>query len=307
MSEELSRESLAKSEKVIGQLYPVLVNKEGKVLEGHHRLASNPKWKKKVVETKTPIEDILVRMHAHHRRRIPQEETRTLLIALAQQLKNAGIKKENIASEIVKIAPYSEGYIQRLLPYEYKKPEKVEAGKISAHISQQKAILASLVECARCHEGRRDTVEYKGENLCPKCLELAKYKPEKRAVEISKPKVEVKTHKPKESWAQRKAVMTPQVSKMEETVLIKLEQKGLHPQAQKQFCLRSTTPDYYFPRQNLACYLDGPVHKGREDRDEAIRELLTKRYGVRVVSIGYEGSSEATINKIVNDIVEATK
>lgn len=301
MSEEVDKESLAKSEKVIGQLYPVLVNRKGEVLEGHHRLKSNPKWKRKVVETKSRIEDILVRMHAHHRRRIPQEETRALLIELAQQLKNVGIKKENIASELVKIAPYSKGYIRQLLPIEYKRAEKVEAGKISAQISQQKAILASLVECRRCHLASRETVD----GLCPSCREKAGYKPEKaRAAE---PRVSTTVTKPKESWTQRKAVMTPQVSKMEDTVLVKLAEKGLHPEVQKTFCLRSTRPDYYFRKENLAVYLDGAVHKGREDRDQALRELLQKRHGVKVVSIGYEGSSEATVNKIVEDIAEALK
>jgi len=138
-----------------------------------------------------------------------------------------------------------------------------------------------------------------------------KYKMVQMAREIAelvpqKPKVEAKEYKPKETWAHRKAVMMPQISKMEEAVLVKLEQKGLHPEVQKEFCLRSTRPDYYFPQQNLAIYLDGAeVHKGREDRDEAIRELLIKRHGVRVVNIAYEGTSQTAQDEIVRKIERA--
>ena len=305
MSEEFSKESLAKSEKVIGQLYPRLVNQKGKSLDGDHRFAANPKWEKKVIETKNRAEEILVRMHAHHRRRVPQEETKAMLTELAQQLEKTGIKKEDIATELVKITPYVQRYVLQLLPIEYKKPEKVKAGKISAELTEQK-ILAGLVECNRCLVATREATEYKGETLCPSCLEKAKYKPEKAKPQPT-PKVQVTEYEPKETWAQRKAVMSPQTSKMEETILIKLAKKGLHPEAQKEFCLQRTRPDYYFPKHNLAVYLDGPVHKGREDRDEAIRELLQRRCGVKPVGIAYEGTSQTAIDEIVNRIVEAVE
>ena len=161
-----------------------------------------------------------------------------------------------------------------------------------------------LVECRRCHMAKRDTTEYKGETLCPSCLEDAQYKPIGKSVEPAK--VTATIMKPKDAWEQRKAAMQVPVSKMETAVLIKLEQKGLHPESQREFCLRTTRPDYYFQQQNLVIYLDGEVHRGREDRDEALRELLIKRYAVRVVNISYEGSSEATEDKIVQQIIEAT-
>lgn len=162
--------------------------------------------------------------------------------------------------------------------------------------------LRPLIECDRCHMANRETTEYKGETLCPSCLEGAQYRPDKKPVEPS-PVTATVIHL--DTWEQRKASMQVPVSKMETSVLIKLEQKGVHPEAQREFCLRTTRPDYYFAEQNLAIYLDGEVHRGREDRDEALRELLTKRYGVRVVTILYEGSSEATEDTIVQKIIDA--
>ena len=306
MSEEFSKQSLAKSEKVIGQLYPRLVNQEGKSLDGDHRFATNPKWETKVIQTKNRSQEILVSMHAHHRRRVPQQETKAMIVELAKELEQSGIPKEDIATELVKIAPYTKRYILMLLPTEFKKPIRVEAGKVAGEIFHQKTMLSGLVGCDRCLVATREATQYKGETLCPSCLEKAKYKPEKAKPQPT-PKVDVTEYKPKETWPQRKAVMTPQVSKMEQAVLLRLAEKGLHPETQKQFCLRSTRPDYYFPKLNLAIYLDGPVHKGREDRDEAIRELLQRRYGVKPVGIAYEGTSQAAIDEIVNRIVEAAK
>ncbi len=165
------------------------------------------------------------------------------------------------------------------------------------------SVIRPLLECNRCHMASRETTEYKGSNLCPRCLEDAKYKPSAKPVQPAE--VTTTILKPKDTWEQRKATMQVPVSKMETAVLSKLEQKGLHPDAQREFCLRSTRPDYYFQQQNVAIYLDGEVHRGREDRDEALRELLIKRYNVRVVTITYEGSSEATEDSIVQQIIEA--
>ena len=310
MSEEFSKESLGKSEKVIGQLYPRLVNQEGKSLDGDHRFAANPKWEKKVIETENRSEEILVRMHAHHRRRVPQEETKAMIKDLAKELEKAGIKKEDVATELVKITPYVQRYVLQLLPIEYKKPEKVKAGKISAEITEQKAMLAGLVECDRCHMANRETEEYKGDTLCPRCLKLAKHKPERSRVQIppGPDKVTTSIIKPKLSWKDRKARMQMPVSKMEEAVRIKLEEKGLHPETDREFCLQSTKPDYYFPNKNLAIFLDGAdVHRKRQDRDQALRELLTKRHNVKIVSLTYTAYSEAQKDEIVNRIMEATK
>jgi len=66
----------------------------------------------------------------------------------------------------------------------------------------------------------------------------------------------------------------------------------------------STTPDIYFPEHGLAIYIDGPVHHGREDRDEALRELLAKRHGLKVVSIPYERYSQKEKERILEEILK---
>ena len=167
MSEDLTKDSLQKSVKIVGELYPVLTNQDGKILDGSHRIESNPKHYRKIVQTKNRMEEILVRLHAHHRRRIPQEETRVMLLELAEELEKSGIVKEKVAGELVKLVPYGEGYVLQLLPNEFKEQKKVEAGRVGAQLTEQKLASALIVAqtvktaCPKCFKVFDSTLEYR--------------------------------------------------------------------------------------------------------------------------------------------------
>jgi len=306
-------EQLKLSRGIIGEVHAMVVDYDGEILSGQHRKKAG--WEKvhnvdsremaKKCGVTPQMAKHMLKLHLNIQRKPSREETSELLLKMALELEKQEIEEMKIASELAKRVPYSHQYVLQLLPDRYKQLEKaVSPGRPpSVKLVKQPETLLGLVECARCYMADRNCQEYGGEMLCPRCLELAKYKPEKAKVSPSTP--EVTEYKAKEKWEYRKAVMMPQISKMEEAVLVKLEAKGLHPEVQKEFCLRSTRPDYYFPQQNLAIFLDGPVHKGREDRDEAIRELLIKRHGVQVVSISYEGTSQTTLDEIVRKIERA--
>jgi len=63
-------------------------------------------------------------MHANYRRQVPRKETQVQLLGLADILKEEGVSRENMVSEISKIAPFTEQYIRQLLPAKYKMTEK---------------------------------------------------------------------------------------------------------------------------------------------------------------------------------------
>jgi hypothetical protein len=161
VSEDLTKDSLQKSVKIVGELYPVLTNQDGKILDGSHRIESNPKHYRKIVQTKNRTEEILVRVHAHHRRQVPQEETKAMLVELAKELEKDGIPKENVTAELYKLVPYTEQYVRRLLPEMYKQPEKVEAGRVGAQLTEQKLVSAQLVAQV-----------VKSKVQCPSCLKV---------------------------------------------------------------------------------------------------------------------------------------
>lgn len=317
---EMSPESLQKSIKTAGELYPILENQEGKILDGNHRAQSNPKHHRKTIQTKNRAEEILVRLHAHHRRQVPQEETKALLVELAQELEKGGMPKENVTTELCKIVPFSERYVMELMPQEYKQPEKVEAGQrggqTSAALAHQTVTIQDIVSCDRCHVSTSTPVEWNNHQLCEQCHKKALANPDTFNSYFNylgkkpepKPVLTTNTARPLEKWEERKAHMSPQHSKMEGIVIASLIESGVTGIIQdRHFCVQETIPDIYLPAQNLAIYLDGEVHNGKQDRDEQLRELLTKRHGVQVLSYSYDSTSQKEVDRVTKEILAVVK
>ncbi len=171
----------------------------------------------------------------------------------------------------------------------------------SCTIVQSQSSESIPYECEFCHLSTNNAVEFEGHFFCkPEHADRAKasglFKPQ--------PSVTVKEFKPTETWEQRKAVMQPQHSRMEDSLLLKLQEKGYTPQIDTEFCTQSTRPDFYFPDKNLAIYIDGKVHEGKEDRDNTLRELLVKRHNIRVISISYDTFTEQETDRILKEILE---
>jgi len=69
-----TREDLEKSEKTVGQIYPVLKDKNGKIIDGFHRKRVNPDWKEEKVDTDDPLRILQIRVACQYRRGVPKEE-----------------------------------------------------------------------------------------------------------------------------------------------------------------------------------------------------------------------------------------
>ena len=116
-------EQLRKSSKIVNPLTPVIINQNEKLLSGRHRRLADPNWPTTVVETKDRKEELLITIHSNIQRRVPREETQTQVLELARILESDGVKRLDISSELAKILPFSDRYIRRLLPDEYKHVE----------------------------------------------------------------------------------------------------------------------------------------------------------------------------------------
>lgn len=91
---KLSEEyDLKKSEK-IGQLYPVIKDKFGNVIDGKHRLQADPDWRTETIEGIDSDEKLLVaRAVANwHRRAVPESEKREWINGLAEIYLKQGLK-----------------------------------------------------------------------------------------------------------------------------------------------------------------------------------------------------------------------
>lgn len=87
---------------IVGQLYPVLRDAEGKVIDGKHRLDSDPNWFSRTLpHVKTEEQRILVAFHANvGRRKIPVKEKAGMINALAEIYLAQGLKVQ--ASSVIK-------------------------------------------------------------------------------------------------------------------------------------------------------------------------------------------------------------
>lgn len=315
--EESKEYDIKESIQKVGHLYPVLKDAYGNVIDGFHRQKEDPNWPvKKLGHITDPVQLAIARVVANVcRRDVPPEEKTEWLRQIASL---TGWSAKEIAEHL----PVKYSWVMKYLPSEFKDKEKAVVGaKGGRPALRRKAEFdkRGVAEWIRC-EGETCNVltpgfEFEGKRLCSKCFQKATgHSPPKkppRVIEAPKPKPETKVtkliHKPpeiKESWPNRVARMHPQVSRMEEAVFLALNEKGVNVQSQEEFCVKSTRPDFYFPKQRLAVYLDGEqVHKHPE-KDEALRELLTKHHGIRVLSLTYSSFTKEQQEEILSQIME---
>jgi len=311
---------LDRSAKRLGRLCPILKDKHGNVIDGKHRLKTDAEWESITLDgIDTPQKLELARLASNYcRRQMPQEEVATSVKTLIE----SGLKPEQI-SEMTGIHLST---VYRHMPQDQKKTELAEKQKEGwekksfalAKPPENKGELLSepcIGTCEYCGVATSDVTSVpvlgKPRLLCARDahevnlgngIKIQQHFKNLNG-EAEKPKIETKTTEPeKDKWEHRKAQMQPQHSKIETLVLTKLEASEMRPVlTDRVFPIQTTTPDFYFPRHNLAIYLDGPAHEGREDRDEKLRDLLVKRHGVKVVSIKYksERDAEAVLKEVL--------
>lgn len=69
-----TREDLEKSEKTVGQILPVLLDKNGNIIDGFHRKRVNPNWKEERLDIDDALQVLRVRVAVQYRREVPAEE-----------------------------------------------------------------------------------------------------------------------------------------------------------------------------------------------------------------------------------------
>ena len=119
------------SVKRVGQLYPILVDREGNVIDGKHRLAIDPNWRKEILPWVESRKDLLMaRIHANlHRRTVPVEERRTEFTEYADILHADGTAIGELASTLAELTGFGEEYVRQLLPPSLKLKMRSELGK----------------------------------------------------------------------------------------------------------------------------------------------------------------------------------
>lgn len=134
MTDKETVEQLLRSKNIIGEMLPIIVDKQDKeILSGHHRKEAG--WQRAPFEmdiqsladkkgvSKTIMKE-LVKLHANVQRKPSREETQASILKIAKEFQTQGMNKETIAAEVSKWVPYTHQYVLELLPDEYKQKGK---------------------------------------------------------------------------------------------------------------------------------------------------------------------------------------
>jgi len=162
------RKCLDKSVRVVGQIYPVLRDAEGRVIDGWHRLDVNPNWKSVTLEgIKTEEDRLIVSLHANlGRRKVPMAERIEVVNALAEIYWDQGLrpsvnaiivdrdgrnKNQNINEITRKLNEVLKGIVPRstltkLLHNKYKNTSRAEGQKEKARTRQENTPAIQLIE-----------------------------------------------------------------------------------------------------------------------------------------------------------------
>lgn len=130
---------LRKSAELVGRLYPVLVDKHGKVIDGYHRLKADPDWPKMKVQTVVSEElGLLVRLISNFcRRDICSAEKSELLAKLGRLYLDQGVHQSELAERISMKTGMSYRWVMKYIPDGFKVrpglggPKKLEELDIS--------------------------------------------------------------------------------------------------------------------------------------------------------------------------------
>jgi hypothetical protein len=128
---------LIESEKLIGQLYPVLIDEQGNVLDGQHRLKANPNWRKEVVKgIDSDRKKAMVRLHANWHRQFARKEQILSELALVTDWHETAAYAAFLGCSI--------RTIQRYLPQKYKQRQRSAKRQVS--LSESKDLSSYEVE-----------------------------------------------------------------------------------------------------------------------------------------------------------------
>jgi len=122
---------LKSSSKRIGQLYPILVDYYGNIIDGKHRFSADKKWKRIRLENiKTEKDRLIARIIGNNlRRTVPSNEKRKLLDRLGEIYLSQGIELGKIAYKIAEETGMSYQWVTKYLPDRFKDHLQSEKAK----------------------------------------------------------------------------------------------------------------------------------------------------------------------------------
>jgi len=121
-----TKEDLEKSEKTVGQIYPVLKDKNGNIIDGFHRKRVNANWKEEVLDVDDPLQILKIRVATQYRRDVPSEEKKTWIKDCRKLLQEKG--KSGTQQEIADTLGISRQWVSK---YDEEPIQKQDHSKVT--------------------------------------------------------------------------------------------------------------------------------------------------------------------------------
>jgi DNA-binding transcriptional ArsR family regulator len=164
----------------VGRLYPILLDRDGKIIDGRHRLAADENWPKRQLEqVETEEKRIIARLISNVcRRPVPAEEKREMLEKLGEIYMKNGVEPGKIARKIGEKTGMSYRWVMKYLPDKYKHSLQSERASAAARRAargnpKRRVISIDLVEPP---EGAVTIKTYRNTNFVNMMLEKRFYK-----------------------------------------------------------------------------------------------------------------------------------
>ena len=159
---------LNSSRRMIGQLYPVLVDAQGRIIDGHHRLEADKNWPRFCLDkVKTEKDLIIARLISNACRRITKShEKRELLNKLSAILLKENIPPGQISKKIAEEIGMSYTWVMKYLPDKYK--DRCQSKRARSSLATKRvAGIKELTKLSKpCSDKRIKTYKYSNSEVC---------------------------------------------------------------------------------------------------------------------------------------------
>ena len=137
---EVTNEQLKSSSERIGQLYPILVDHYGNIIDGENRFGVDEKWRRVRLEHIRTEKDLLIARIISNtvRRSVPTKEKRELLERLGKIYLSEGIEPGMIAHKLADETGMSYTWVMKYLPHRFKNSVQSErrAGSVTQRVTR---------------------------------------------------------------------------------------------------------------------------------------------------------------------------
>ena len=135
---------LKSSAERIGQLYPILVDYHGNIIDGEHRFGVDEKWRKVRLEhIRTEKDRLIARIVSNTvRRSVPRKEKRELLERLGEIYLNEGVEPGKIAHKIADETGMSYTWVMKHLSDRFKDSVKSESARATRRVAKEDELTA---------------------------------------------------------------------------------------------------------------------------------------------------------------------